>query len=219
MSEGADFLYPFLTDGADGDPAALLADLAASAVAKAETSARLRTVTLTSSATSLQAAAEAMVERFASGARLLTFGNGGSSTDAAGLAELFIRPPWGPSLPARCLADDQAVLTALGNDVGFDLVFARQVIAHAAAADIALGLSTSGNSRNLLAAFEEAASRGLLTIGLAGYDGGDMARSPHVRHCLIVEADSIHRIQESQAALGFALWESVQSRGGAAVHG
>lgn len=219
MGEGADFLYPFLSDDDDDDPAALLDDLAASAVAKAETSARLRTATLKAAASSLQAAAEAMAERFASGGRLLTFGNGGSSTDAAGLAELFIRPPWGPSRPARCLVDDQAVLTALGNDVGFDLVFARQIIAHATAADIALGLSTSGNSRNLLAAFEEASARGLLTIGLAGYDGGDMARSPHVTHCLIVEADSIHRIQESQAALGFALWESVQEPAGTAVHG
>ena len=64
-----------------------------------------------------------MAARFVGGARLFTFGNGGSSTDAASLAELFARPPWGRPLPARCLVDDSAVLTALGNDVGFDLVF------------------------------------------------------------------------------------------------
>ena len=72
------------------------------------------------------------------------------------------------------------MLTALANDVGFDLVFSRQFIAHAEPDDIALGISTSGNSRNLLAAFEEARRRGLLTIGLAGYDGGEMAAREHV---------------------------------------
>jgi D-sedoheptulose 7-phosphate isomerase len=110
------------------------------------------------------------------------------------------------------LVDDSAVLTAISNDVGYDIVFSRQLIAHATAADIAVGLSTSGNSRNLLNAFGEAVDRGLLTIGIAGYSGGDMARSPHVHHCLLVDADSVHRIQETQAALGFALWRAVQAR-------
>jgi D-sedoheptulose 7-phosphate isomerase len=218
VAEGADFLYPFLGD--DGtDPTALLDDLAASAMAKAEASAVLRDQALAANATTLAGAAPAMVERFAAGGRLLTFGNGGSSTDAAGLAALFRDPPYGRSRPARCLVDDQAVLTALGNDVGFDLVFARQVMAHGREVDIALGASTSGNSRNLLAAFEAAASRGLLTIGLAGYDGGEMARSAHVHHCLVVDADSIHRIQEAQAALGFALWAAVEEHGAAMARG
>jgi D-sedoheptulose 7-phosphate isomerase len=219
MAEGTDFLYPFLGDDDGRDPGALLDDLAASAVAKAATSLALQRATLAATAGAVRDAAGAMAERFAAGGRLLTFGNGGSSTDAAGLAELFTRPPWGTPLPARCLVDDQAVLTALGNDVGFDLVFGRQIIAHGTAVDIALGLSTSGNSRNLLVAFEEAASRGLLTVGLAGYDGGDMARSPYVEHCLVVEADSIHRIQESQAAVAFSLWAEVQQRERAGIHG
>ncbi|MEO7557281.1 MAG: SIS domain-containing protein [Acidimicrobiales bacterium] len=219
MAEKADFLYPFLADDDSDDPLALLDDLAASAVAKADTSARLRAATLAASAPAIDAAAEAMAARFAAGGRLLTFGNGGSSTDAAGLAELFTRPPWGTSRPVRCLVDDQAVLTALGNDVGFDLVFGRQIIAHATELDIALGFSTSGTSRNVLVAFEEAASRGLLTIGIAGYDGGDMARSPHVQHCLIVSADSIHRVQETQAALGHALWVAVQAQREVTVNG
>jgi D-sedoheptulose 7-phosphate isomerase len=214
VAEGADFLYPFLGD--DGaDPTALLDDLAASAVAKADASAALRAVVLEANTAALTGAARAMVDRFAAGGQLLTFGNGGSSTDAAGLAALFRQPPHGPSRPARCLVDDQAVLTALGNDVGFDLVFARQIIAHGREVDIALGASTSGNSRNLLVAFEAAAARGLLTVGLAGYDGGEMARSPHVHHCLVVDADSIHRIQEVQAALGFALWAAVDEHGAA----
>ena len=143
---------------------------------------------------------------------MFAFGNGGSSTDAASLAALFIQPPWGQPLPARDLVDDYAMLTALGNDVGFDLIFSRQLIAHATEEDIAIGFSTSGNSRNLLQAFAEAGKRGLLTIGIAGYSGGDMAQSPHVQHCLVVNADSVHRIQETQAALGFALWREVQAQ-------
>ena len=153
-----------------------------------------------------------MCARFAHGGRLFVFGNGGSSTDAASLADLFIRPPWGRPMPARNLVDDSAVLTALGNDVGFDLVFSRQLIAHADRRDIAIGLSTSGNSRNLLASFTEADKRGLLTIGIAGYAGGDMARTATVHHCLVVNDDSVHRIQETQAALGFALWQQVQAQ-------
>ena len=81
------------------------------------------------------------------------------------------RPPWGEPLPACSLAADEAVLTALGNDVGFDLVFSRQLIAHAAG-DMALAMSTSGNSENLLAGAPEALARGMLTVGFAGYDGG-----------------------------------------------
>ena len=77
---------------------------------------------------------------------------------------------------------------------------------------MAVGLSTSGNSRNLLQAFTEACRRGLVTIGIAGYSGGEMAKSKDVQHCLVVEADSVHRIQETQAALGFALWQGVQER-------
>ena len=91
-----------------------------------------------------------MAGAFAAGGRLFTFGNGGSSTDAASLATLFARPPWGRALPARGLVEDTAIVTALGNDVGFDLVFSRQLIAHGARGDIAVGFSTSGSSRNVL---------------------------------------------------------------------
>ncbi|HEX9992367.1 MAG TPA: SIS domain-containing protein, partial [Acidimicrobiales bacterium] len=169
------------------------------------------TATLDTAAPELDAAAAAMAGRFAAGGRLFAFGNGGSATDAASVVALFLRPPWGRPLPARSLAAETAVLTALGNDVGFDLVFSRQLIAHARAGDVAVGLSTSGNSENLLVAFAEARRRGLLTVGLAGYDGGRMAASPDVDHCLVVRADSVHRIQETQAALAAALWAGVQS--------
>ncbi len=102
------------------------------------------------------------------------------------------------------------MLTALANDVGFELVFARQLIAHARPGDIAIGFSTSGGSVNVLRAFEEARRRGLLTIGLCGYDGGAMAASDDIDHCLVVRSDSVHRIQETQAALIFELWSIVQ---------
>ncbi len=211
MTERTDFLYPFI-EADESDPGALLLDLAESARGKVAASAELRRVTLERSAATVSAASEAMSDRFARGGRLFVFGNGGSSTDAASLAALFVDPPWGLPLPARNLVDDSAVLTALGNDVGFDLVFSRQLIAHAGADDIAIGISTSGNSRNLLDAFAEAAHRGVLTIGIAGYSGGEMGESRDVQHCLVVDADSVHRIQETQAALGFALWRHVQAR-------
>ena len=172
---------------------------------------RLQSATLTRSRPDLDAAATAIAGAFTGGGRLFTFGNGGSSTDAASLATLFARPPWGRALPARGLVEDTAIVTALGNDVGFDLVFSRQLIAHGAAGDMAVGFSTSGSSRNVLAAFAEARERGMVTVGLAGYDGGEMAASPAVQHCLVVRSDSVHRVQETQAALGFALWTAVQS--------
>ena len=210
MSDATDFLYPFI-EADERDAGTLLADLSQSARAKQRASADLRRVTLDRSSGAIELAAAAMTEKLRRGGRLFVFGNGGSSTDAASLAALFIEPPWGQPLPARNLVADSAILTALGNDVGFDLVFSRQLIAHADQRDVAIGLSTSGNSRNLLQAFTDAAARGLLTIGIAGYSGGEMVASPHVQHCLVVDADSVHRIQETQAAIGFALWLAVQA--------
>jgi len=210
VPEGTDFLYPFI-EGGERDADALLADLGRSAVAKGADSAGLRAATLDRAGADLDAAAAAMAGALAAGGRLFTFGNGGSSTDAASLAALFARPPWGRALPARALVEDTAIVTALGNDVGFDLVFSRQLIAHATTGDVALGFSTSGTSRNVLVAFAEARARGLVTVGLAGYEGGEMAASADVEHCLVVRSDSVHRIQETQAALGFALWAKVQA--------
>jgi D-sedoheptulose 7-phosphate isomerase len=209
VTESTDFLYPFI-EGDERAPGNLLEDLGASAVSKSAVSAALRAETLARDRDQLEQAAAGMAARLASGGRLFTFGNGGSSTDASALAALFSRPPSGRPLAARCLSDDPAVLTALANDIGFELVFSRQLIAHADAGDVALGISTSGNSRNLLAAFDEAAHRQLLTIGFAGYEGGDMGQSPSVSSCFVVRSQSVHRVQETQAALGFALWRAVQ---------
>ena len=198
----ADFLYPFL-DAEERDQDALLRDLAASAAAKAAESAALRESTLDANRELIATAAAEMARRFAAGGRMFAFGNGGSSTDAATLAALFARPPVGEPLPAWSLAADQAVLTALGNDVGFDLVFARQLIARAGPGDIAVGMSTSGSSRDLMAGFREARARGMFTVGFAGYDGGEFATSPDVDVCLIVRSQSVHRIQEAQALVGY----------------
>jgi D-sedoheptulose 7-phosphate isomerase len=208
----SEFLYPFLEPESSPDVDALLDDLAASARDKATESSALAARTLGDEEARLVALAAAMVERFAHGGRLFTFGNGGSSTDAASMAALFASPPSGAPLPARALVSDSAVLTALANDVGFDLVFSRQLIAHAKLGDIAVGISTSGSSQNLLCAFGEARKRSLLTIGFAGYDGGEMRRCGDVEHCFVVASDSVHRVQETHGALTFALWSAVQHR-------
>jgi D-sedoheptulose 7-phosphate isomerase len=198
---GTDFLYPFI-EADERDVDGLLADLARSARDKALESARLREETAARCADELSRAAEAMARGFRGGGRLFTFGNGGSATDARLAAERFGRAS-APSgeLPAMCLTDAPAVLTALGNDVGFDLVFARTLDAIGRGGDLALGCSTSGGSHNVLRAFAVAHERGMLTIGLAGYDGGAMAESADVDHCLVVRSQSVHRIQEAQAAL------------------
>jgi D-sedoheptulose 7-phosphate isomerase len=210
--EATDFLYPFI-DAQETDAQALLADLATSARAKAAESAALRRDTLAASADTLAAAGAEIARRFAAGGRLFTFGNGGSSTDASTLAALFAHPPAERPLPAWSLTADQAILTALGNDVGFELVFARQLIARAGAGDIAIAMSTSGSSADQTAGQREARRRGMYTVGFAGYDGGEFATSRDVDVCLVVRSQSVHRIQESQALLGYHLWAAVHEHG------
>ena len=152
--------------------------------------------------------ARAAATRFGAGGRLFAFGNGGSATDAQQLATLFLNPGGdGPPLPAFGLANDTSVVTALCNDVGVEVVFARQLAAFGGRNDIAVGLSTSGNSANLLRAFDEASRRGMLTIGLAGYDGGTMAELDSIDFLFVVPSSSVHRIQEAQTTIYQVLWE------------
>jgi D-sedoheptulose 7-phosphate isomerase len=152
--------------------------------------------------------ADAMAARFTAKGRLFAFGNCGSSTDAQDLASLFLSPAGDARpLPAFGLTNDIAVITAMSNDIGFDVVFARQVAAFGRATDIAVGLSTSGNSENLLRAFDEAGRRGLLTVGIAGYEGGRMAELDSIDYLFVVPSPSVHRIQEAQTTLYHALWE------------
>ena len=200
-------LYPFLY-AEQADIEAVLEQVRQSTVDKAHEIIALRETVLERDGDRLVACAREMAARFAHGGRLLAFGNGGSSTDSQDLAALFLSPAGDARpLPAFGLTNDVAVLTALSNDIGFDVVFSRQIAAFARKSDIAVGLSTSGNSDNLLAAFDEAARRGLLTVGIAGYDGGRMAELDSIDHLFVVPSPSVHRIQEAQTTLYHLLWE------------
>jgi D-sedoheptulose 7-phosphate isomerase len=203
-------LYPFLYSG-QTDVSAVLEQVRQSTVAKAEEILRLRRDIAAADGERLMACAQQMASRFADGGRLLAFGNGGSATDAQQLATMFLAPgdPARP-LPALCLASDASVLTALSNDIGVDVVFARQIAAFGTRHDIAVGLSTSGNSENLLRAFDEAARRGMLTIGIAGYSGGKMAELDSIDYLFVAPSASVHRIQEAQTTIYDALWELCQ---------
>jgi D-sedoheptulose 7-phosphate isomerase len=209
MASGVESLYPFLYAGL-ADLEAVLEAVQRSTVAKATEIVALRQQVVEQDGARLVECAAAMARRFAAGGRLLTFGNGGSSTDAGDLAQLFLNPGDGRPLPALSLAADVATVTALANDIGFEVVFARQVGAWGRPQDIALGVSTSGGSENVLAAFDEASRRGLLTVGLAGYDGGRMAEADTIDHLFVVPSSSVHRIQEAQTTAYHVLWALVQ---------
>ena len=203
-------LYPFIYQGAT-DVTAVLAQARASTVAKANEITDLRAEVCAASSELLARCAADAAARFAAGGRLLTFGNGGSATDAQQLATLFLYPGGSDARPLRAigLASDPAVLTSLSNDIGVEVVFARQIAAFGRPGDIALGLSTSGNSENLLRAFDEASRRGLMTIGIAGYDGGKMAELDGLDYLFVAPSESIHRIQEAQTTMYHVLWELI----------
>jgi D-sedoheptulose 7-phosphate isomerase len=214
MTDSLESLYPFIYQGST-DIDAVLAQARASTVAKIQEVMDLRAEVCARSGEMLGVCAKQAAARFSAGGRLLTFGNGGSATDAQQIATLFLYPG-GPGaadtrrpLPAIGLASDPAVLTALSNDVGVEVVFARQVAAFGRPGDIALGLSTSGNSENLLRAFDEASRRGLMTIGIAGYDGGKMAELDSLDFLFVAPSTSIHRIQEAQTTIYHVLWELI----------
>jgi D-sedoheptulose 7-phosphate isomerase len=203
-------LYPFLYAGA-ADLDAVLEQVRQSTAAKAAEAVALRELVAEREADRLAACAQAMARSFATGGKLLAFGNGGSSTDAQDLVTTFMHPGGDARpLPAISLTSDVAVVTALANDVGFEVVFARQVAAWGRPDDVAMGLSTSGGSANVLRGFEEASRRGLLTIGLAGYDGGKMAEADTIDYLFVVPSSSVHRIQEAQTTVYHVLWELTQ---------
>jgi D-sedoheptulose 7-phosphate isomerase len=203
-------LYPFLYSGKT-DVSGVLEQVRASTVAKANEILELRRAVRDADGGRLLACAREMAGRFAAGGRLLAFGNGGSATDAQQIVTTFLHPGGtARPLPALGLASDPAVLTALSNDVGVDVVFARQLAAFGGKADIAVGLSTSGNSENLLRAFDEASRRGMLTIGIAGYAGGKMAELDSIDYLFVAPSASVHRIQEAQTTMYHALWELCQ---------
>ncbi len=211
-SDELDALYPFLApDDQASDSDAVVEQVSRSTAEKALEIVALRERLADELAPGLATCAAAMAARFAAGGRLYCFGNGGSSTDAQAVANLFCSPGAGARpLPAIALPNDVAVMTALANDVSFEVVFARQIAAFARPGDIAFGLSTSGGSANVLRAFDEARRRGLLTVGLAGYDGGRM-REAGLDHLFVVPSPSVHRIQEAQTTVYDVLWELVQA--------
>ena len=206
---GVESLYPFLYSGGSNLDD-VLDQVRRSTVDKAAEIVELRRLTVQRDAARLADCARAMARSFMGGGRLFAFGNGGSSTDAQAVATTFLHPRPAAALPALSLTDDVAVVTALANDVGFDVVFARQLAAFGRPGDIAVGLSTSGNSDNLVRAFEEASRRGLLTIGLAGYEGGKMAELDTIDYLFVVPSSSVHRIQEAQTTVYHVLWELTQ---------
>lgn len=211
MSDGADlgFLYPALRDAAGRGPRPLDQDLLESVAEKARQSRAANARAFSEQAPVLVAAARALAETYRRGGRLFSMGNGGSSCDAAHVAVEFLHPVTAgrPALQAVNLAADTAMLLAVGNDVGFEHVFVRQIIAQARAGDALIGFSTSGNSENLIAAFAKARELGLTTLGMSGGDGGRMAASGLVDHCLVVPTASIHRIQECHVVAYHILWD------------
>lgn len=206
---GVEALYPFLYEGSS-DPDALLTVAVASTRGKIAEIVELRARVLEIHDSALRDCAAALAERLGAGGRLLVFGNGGSSTDAAAVARLFVDPPSGRPVAALALAAETAVITALANDVSFEVVFSRQIAAAGRPYDIAFGVSTSGGSANVLAGLEAAGRLGMLTVGLAGYDGGRMAEPGVVDHLFVVPSPSVHRIQEAQTTLYHRLWALTQ---------
>jgi D-sedoheptulose 7-phosphate isomerase len=214
-SGSVESLYPFLyadRTEVSADRSAILEQVRASTVAKAREIVELRQAVLDRHGASLAACAVQLAARFAAGGRLLAFGNGGSATDAQQLVTTFVDPGGtARPLPAIGLASDPAVLTALVNDIGSEIMFARQIAALGRPADIAVGLSTSGNSENLLRAFDTAAALGMLTVGIAGYQGGRMAELDSISYLFVAPSASVHRIQEAQTTMYNALWELCQT--------
>jgi D-sedoheptulose 7-phosphate isomerase len=159
------------------------------------------------------AAAQGIAEVYRRQGRMFAMGNGGSSCDAAHFAVEFLHPITAgrPALSAINLTADAAMVSAVGNDVGFAHVFVRQLISLARRGDGLIGFSTSGNSANLIAAFAKARELGMATIGVAGMDGGEMGRAGLLDHCLVVKTDSIHRIQETHVTLYHILWDLVHT--------
>lgn len=206
----AAFLYPFLGDEKQSTTG-VVDQVASSIRAKVQEDAVLRRQVANEQSGRIANAAQAMHHRIARGGKLILFGNGGSATDANDWALDCVMPPDGyRPIPAISLALEPASLTAIANDVGIELVFLRQLIAHAMPADVAIGISTSGGSRNIIAALTEARKRGLLTVALLGYDGGEILRRGLADFCLVVHSDYIPRIQEVQASIYHVLREMLE---------
>ena len=214
MSTTADLqaLYPFL-HGKVQEPGKMAVALLDSVEAKARDSRDTNAAFFGEQAPVLVAAAQSLAKVYRGGGRLFSMGNGGSSCDASHVAVEFLHPVTAgrPALAAINLVADIAMISAVGNDIGFDHVFVRQIIAQGRAGDALIGFSTSGNSANLIAAFAKAKEMGIVTIGLAGGDGGRMKSTGLIDHILTVPTSSIHRVQECHVAAYHILWDLVHT--------
>ena len=211
----AGFLYPFLGQ-VKQDTGDLLSQVAASIKMKVQDDSRLRAQVAGEQAEQISSAALAIHERIQRGGKLIIFGNGGSATDANDWAIDCVCPPAGyRPVPAVSLSLEPANISAIANDVGMEVVFLRQLIAQARPEDVAIGISTSGGSRNIIAALEEARKRKMLTVALLGYDGGEIKRRQLADFPIVVQCDYIPRIQEVQASIYHIIREllEVLSRG------
>lgn len=204
-------LYPFL-HGKPQDEASLTEALISSVRQKATNHVTVFEEYFEKNNETIVNAARTIADMYRENGRLFTMGNGGSSCDAAHVAVEFLHPvtTGRPALTAINLTTDVAMMTAVSNDVGYDHVYVRQIIAQGRAGDCLIGMSTSGNSTNLMRAFEKAKEMGMSTIGLAGMSGGEMAKA-ELDQCLVVESDSIHRIQECHVATYHILWDLVHT--------
>jgi D-sedoheptulose 7-phosphate isomerase len=208
-------LYPFLSCGVGAVEAGpILAEVRSSILAKAQEVSDLRRQVLMGCRDTLPPAACRLAEVFRSGGRLLAFGNGGSATDAADLVMDLMNSAGGahPRVRAIDLTADVATITAVANDVGFENIFLRQLLALGRAGDTALALSTSGSSANIVAALQMAKRMGMTTMALVGGAGGRcvrMAQEGVIDHLFVAPSDHIPRIQEAQATTYHTLCELV----------
>jgi D-sedoheptulose 7-phosphate isomerase len=172
--------------------------------------ARVMAATAGAASEPIAAAAALMIEALRGGSKILAFGNGGSAADAqhlaAELAGRYERER--PALPALALTANSSDLTAIGNDYGFEQVFARLIEAHGRPGDVAIAISTSGNSENVLRGVDAARARGLHSIGLTGRGGGKLAARVDV--AVLVPADATARIQEAHGTIVHVLCELVE---------
>lgn len=197
----AEFLYPYLGQQKQ-ETTDVIAEVAASIQMKVHDDSLLREQIAREESEQISSAAHAIYERLQRGGKLVIFGNGGSATDANDWALDCVQPPGGyQPVPAVSLAMEPANITAVANDVGTEVIFLRQLIAQARPEDVAIGISTSGGSRNIIMALEEARKRNLLTVALLGYDGGEVLRRGLADLPIVVHCDYIPRIQEAQASI------------------
>jgi D-sedoheptulose 7-phosphate isomerase len=205
------FLYPFL--GKEKQSTAdLVAQVASSILMKADDDNKLREQVAREESEQIGATAREIHRRLGRGGKIIVFGNGGSATDANDFAiDCVLPPPGYQSIPAISLSLEPANITAVANDIGTEAIFLRQLIAQACPEDIAVGISTSGGSRNIIVALEEARKRKMLTVALVGYDGGEIKRKSLADFPIVVDCDYIPRIQEVQASIYHVIRESLET--------